>query len=38
MRFKINTSVIGLDSYQELKEFFKIRVQKENEKVILKLK
>jgi len=38
MKLKINQPIIKLEYYQELKEFFKIRVQKENEKVILELK
>lgn len=38
MKFQINTSIIPMDYYEELKEFFKIRVEKENEKVIIEPK
>jgi len=33
--FQINTPVLAYDKYQSIKEFFKIRMDKENEKVIL---
>ena len=35
MRFTIKKSIIPADFYESLKEFFKIRVEKENEKIIL---
>ena len=35
MRFKINKNRIPLEYYESLKEFFKLRVDKENEKVVL---
>jgi transglutaminase-like putative cysteine protease len=35
-KFEVNVPIIPLKYYEELKEFFKIRVEKENEKVILR--
>lgn len=35
MKFEVSVPIVPLDYYGELKEFFKIRVEKENEKVIL---
>ena len=38
MKFDIKTAIFSQDEYFELKEFYKMRMEKENEKVILKLK
>ncbi len=35
MRYKLNKSLIAADYYLTLKEFFKLRVDKENERVVL---
>ncbi len=35
MNFEVNVPMIHIEYYEELKEFFKIRVEKEDEKVIL---
>jgi len=35
MKFKVNEPIIPIEYYEELKEFFKLRINKESEKVIL---
>jgi len=35
IRFEINRNLIPVDKYLEVKEFYKMRVEKENEKVVL---
>ncbi len=35
MRFKINKHIIPVEYYESLKEFYKLRAEKENEKVVL---
>ncbi|WP_347923787.1 transglutaminase domain-containing protein [Pontimicrobium sp. SW4] len=35
VKFKVNEPIIHIEYYEELKEFFKLRINKENEKVIL---